>query len=111
MGGHPYHDFWPSWLAESGPWTNPNRVMDQRSVDLVHRFLRRPAEELYYLPEDPYSMNNLAEDLDYRAVQIGLSNELDAWMSSQGDPGALIDNETDWRAARAGNHFQPLTKR
>ena len=110
MGGHPYHDFWPSWLTESGPWNNPDRNMDQRSVDLVHRFMRRPSEELYYLPEDPYSMNNLTEDLDYLAVQTGLSIELDRWMSSQGDPGALIDNEADWRAARAGNHFQPLTK-
>jgi len=111
MGGHPYHDFWPSWLTESGPWNNPDRAMNQKSVDLVHRFMRRPSEELYYLPEDPYSMNNLAEDPGYQSMQVGLSSELDAWMSSQGDPGALIDNENDWRAARAGNHFKPLTKR
>jgi N-sulfoglucosamine sulfohydrolase len=111
MGGHPHHDFWPSWLKESGPSNPPNSVMDQRSVDLAYRFMRRPSEELYYLPEDPYSMNNLAEDMDYRVVQMGLSNELDRWMQQQGDPGGLIDNEADWRASREGKHFEPLTTR
>lgn len=110
MGRHPHHDFWPSWLAESGPWNNPDRTMDRRSVDLVHRFMRRPPEEIYHLPSDPHSMHNLIGDPDYATVRVGLSSELDRWMVEQGDPGALIDTEKDWRDSREGRHFKPLTR-
>ncbi|MDA0348694.1 MAG: sulfatase [Verrucomicrobia bacterium] len=111
MGRHRFHDFWPSWLAESGPWNNPDREMNRQSVDLVHRYLRRPVEEFYKVSDDLYSMNNLADDPDYYSVKDVLSAELDTWMQSEGDPGALIDNEDDWRASLEGKHFQPITIR
>ena len=34
-----------------------------------------------------------------------LSAKLDRWMREQGDPGAALDTQAQWRAAKQGKHF------
>jgi uncharacterized sulfatase len=50
-------------------------------------------------------MNNLVGRAQHAEAQQRLSEELDRWMRSQGDPGAAIDNAQQWQAARKGEHF------
>ncbi len=48
-------------------------------------FGKRPAEELYVLAEDPYNLNNVADDSAYRDVLETLRSELEAFMKETGD--------------------------
>ncbi len=47
---------------------------------------KRPREELYYLPEDPYQLNNLAAAPEHRDKLHELATKMDAYLSSTGDP-------------------------
>lgn len=40
----------------------------------------RPREELYDLLEDPYELNNLAEDASFKDVLMSMRNSLDTWV-------------------------------
>jgi len=97
MGQMQWHAYWPSWMF--------NTTFDQRTNQLVIRFLNRPAEELYDLRNDPFEMDNLADDPQYAEVKQRLAAELERWMHAQGDPGAPIDTAEQWQAARQGRHF------
>ena len=74
-------DFWTSWLAkaESG---------DAHAGAMTKKYQHRAAEELYDVLADPHCLNNLIEDPDLAELKAKLSQELDAWMKSQGDQGA-----------------------
>ncbi len=50
-------------------------------------------------------MTDLADDPSHAEAKKRLSKELDRWMKEQGDPGASIDTEEQWRAAKEGRHF------
>jgi len=89
--------YWATWVKEA--WNNP------RTYDLVKRYTRRPAEQLYHTAKDPYEMTNLADDSAYSAIKARLSGELDRWMDSQGDPGAPQDTHKAIEAARRGAHL------
>ncbi|ARN56328.1 sulfatase [Sedimentisphaera salicampi] len=94
MGGA---DFWHSWVSSS---------YNQEDVyKLVERFTRRPAEQLYHTSEDPYEMNNLADNPDYSEIKNKLSDRLDKWMAQENDPGAPIDTMEALEAARNQNHI------
>ena len=67
--------------------------------------MRRPAEQLYVTADDPYELENLADDAEYASIKSELSAELDRWMKSQGDPGAAQDTPKAIGAARAGKHL------
>ncbi len=103
MGEMKWHDYWPTWLAKTGP--SQKESLNEGALRLVNRFMRRPAEELYRIDQDTYEMNNLIEDDKLKKVKRRLSAELDRWMAQQGDPGASIDTEEQWRAAKKGEHF------
>lgn len=49
-------------------------------------FSKRPAEELYDMAADPYSMDNLAEDPSYAAIKASLREQLTAYLHEQVDP-------------------------
>ena len=91
------HPYWPTWMRES--WEN------ERTYKLVSRYMRRPAEELYLTTDDPYEMNNLAADTAYAEAKTRLSQELDRWLASQGDPGAAQDTTKALNAAKRGRHL------
>ena len=97
-GGSAIHNpYWSTWMRETG--TN------RRTYDLVKRYMRRPAEELYRTIDDRYEMNNLVDDPKRREIKSRLSAELDRWMHSQGDPGAAQDTQRALQAAKRGEHL------
>lgn len=65
---------------------------DASAKKLQQRLHQRPAEELYRVDSDPYELNNLANDPACAEAKARLRSELERWMSSQGDPGAAMDD-------------------
>lgn len=98
MARMPLNKYWPSWVFDASD--------DPEILDLVTRYQKRPAEELYNLKADPDEMNNLADQAKMKAVKKKLSQRLDAWMKKQGDPGAELDTYEELNNARKGEHFQ-----
>ncbi len=98
MGPPKWHDYWATWVFDT--------TFSERTRMLVSRYMKRPPEQLYRLDEDPYEMTNLADDAEHADAKKRLSEELDRWMESQGDPGAEIDTEAQWTAAKEGRHFE-----
>jgi N-sulfoglucosamine sulfohydrolase len=96
------NQYWPSWVFEATE--NP------KTLFLVNRYMKRPAEELYDVDADPYELVNLIDKDDLQLVKKQLSAELDKWMKTQGDPGATIDSAEEWGNAKKGNHFKNQTK-
>lgn len=88
--------YWATWVRQS--WTN------RHTYQLVKRYMRRPAEELYHTAADPYELQNLAGSDEHADVQARLSAELDRWLQAQGDPGAAQDTDEALQAARQGRH-------
>jgi N-sulfoglucosamine sulfohydrolase len=98
MGGATVHNpYWSSWMATASE--NP------RTYDLVKRYMRRPAEELYHTAYDPAEMTNLAGKPEHAEIQARLSAELDRWLAAQGDPGAPQDTKEAQQAAKRGEHI------
>lgn len=95
--------YWGTWIWDS--------QANERTYRLAKRYMLRPAEELYRLQDDAFEMNNLAGQAELEKVRRRLASELDAWMSSQGDPGAAQDSMETLRASRRGEHrfFPPGT--
>lgn len=93
----PKNLYWPTWLNTS--WDRPE------TYALIHRYMRRPAEELYHTAADPYELTNLAGDPRHAKIQARLSAELDRWMKDQGDPGAPLDTLEAWQASKDGRHL------
>lgn len=92
--------YWQTWI-----WSATD---DPHTYNLVKRYTRRPAEELYETSSDPYELTNLADDSSLSSVRDRLSAELDRWMASQGDPGIPEDTFETLEAARKGEHrFTP----
>lgn len=52
-------------------------------------FGKRPEEELYDIKEDPFCMNNLADQNDFIHVKQDLKEQLLTTLTSEGDPRAL----------------------
>ncbi len=103
MGQKQWHQYWPTWIYES--------TFNERTYRLVCRYLRRPREQLYRIDLDPYELQDLAGRPEHAEAQRRLARELDRWMAEQGDPGAAIDCEKEWRASKKGKHFARLVRR
>ena len=80
-----HNPYWDTWIY--------NADRNEKAYDLLERYIRRPAAELYDLDKDPSEFNNLAENPDYASVKAELSKELDRWMKDQGDIGADMDTK------------------
>lgn len=83
---HPYGD------VDQGP--SKTVVMESHSgpagsyyFDLA--FGKRPAEELYYLPEDPFQIQNLAFKPGYQEIKRTLQEKMLNYLRSTGDPRTL----------------------
>lgn len=83
--GTKHTHYWTSWMQ--GAAENEN------AYQIVSRYIKRPAEELFDIQQDPYNLHNLANDEQCAAVKKRLSNELDRWMKEQKDPGAALDTQ------------------
>jgi len=71
--------FWNSWVAAA--------ERDEFAARRVELYQHRPAEELYDLDRDPFELNNLAGQPEYREKMDALRRVLDGWMQQQGDRG------------------------
>ena len=80
QGGATRSKIWDSWVARAD-------LGDAKARLLVHRYQKRPGEELYDQLTDPYCQKNLADDPKLKAVKEKLRTKLEAWMQSQGDKG------------------------
>ena len=91
-----WHEYWPAWVFAT--------EADPHAYEVMERFVRRPAEQLYVMTNDRFEMENLADDPAYAEVKARLSAALDTWMEEQGDPGAALDThevlEARWVEAR-----------
>jgi uncharacterized sulfatase len=52
-------------------------------------------------------MKNLAGQPEYEETMKHLQSALQAWMQSQGDPGAAMDTREVYEAAKKGQHRFP----
>ena len=85
------------------PYLQPNAYKDAKAILIAlreyHAFGKlnetqellfrdvRPGEELYDVNNDPYEINNLADDPRFAAKLRELRDRLDAWMEETGDQG------------------------
>ena len=69
-----------------GSWKRKAKT-DLTAKELVHKFRKRPEEELYNLESDPLGQNNLVDDPAYKEIKSSMRQELDKWMESQDDKG------------------------
>ena len=80
-------------ILESWKETGKNdKIASARAKAYQHR----TAEELYDMENDPWELNNIAEDAKYQKIKKELRAELDKWMAQQGDKGVeteLLANE------------------
>ncbi|MEM9016932.1 MAG: sulfatase [Verrucomicrobiota bacterium] len=97
-GGRLNNPYWATWMGDD-PIKEPN------TYEQIKRYMRRPPEQLYQTLEDPYEMENLAEDSGYGEIKAKLSAALDRWMNAEGDPGAAVDTAEALKAARRGEHL------
>ncbi|HCC71152.1 MAG TPA: hypothetical protein DEQ09_08390 [Bacteroidales bacterium] len=67
--------YWETAAGYSPTWVEINRL--DKSDPIYQRVDgKRPSEELYYLPEDPFQLNNLAADPDYSEALEYMRNRL-----------------------------------
>lgn len=98
LGGATVHNpYWSSWMATA--------FDNERTYQLVKRYMRRPAEELYHTTEDPAEMTNLADAPEHAERKARLSAALDAWLTEQGDPGIPLDTVEAHGAGKRGKHL------
>ena len=76
-------NYWASWVRTA--------KTDPKAARLVKRYLNRQAEELYDLSKDPYELNNLAGREKQAKVKARLKQQLQDWMTSQGDLGQATE--------------------
>ncbi|MEM7785349.1 MAG: sulfatase-like hydrolase/transferase [Planctomycetota bacterium] len=55
---------------------------------------RRPEEELYDLTKDPFELNNVADQPEYRAKLIECRQRLERWILTTGDDGDKDESKT-----------------
>ncbi|APY11600.1 sulfatase [Seonamhaeicola sp. S2-3] len=69
---------------------------------------KKPVEELFDCKNDPYELNNLAEDPNYKEKLDELSSEMDRWLTEIGDTPNLDEGKLVKRLW-GGNDSQPKT--
>ena len=79
---------------------NKANLGDKNAKRLVNAYHYRPEVEFYDIQTDPLELNNLAADPAYQLEITRLSQELQRWMSSQGDEGVVTEMKARERQAR-----------
>jgi len=74
---------WGFWLESA--------KTDEFAKFLTERYVRRPEFEFYDLKEDPWELNNIANQPENAGRIATMKTELKRWMDEQGDTGALLD--------------------
>lgn len=99
-------DLW-TYGMESGPWFDSGaelqRVIEAGEATALQRSIYerpRPAEQLYYLPEDPLCLTNLAGDKAHDQQMQAMRDLLAVWTEQTGD--TVPTNPTPDRQAGLG---------
>lgn len=92
-------DFWDSWVGQA-------TAGEAHAKAMTEKYHHRPAEELYNVAKDPHCLNNLINEPKLADLRTELSNQLDAWMKSQGDQGAATEAIAHTRKAGFGQKKQ-----
>lgn len=87
-----HNPYWVTWTYAAAD--------DPHTYEMVHRYVNRPEEELYFTPDDPNELHNIADDPQHSGIKEKLKNELQRWMTAQGDPGTPLDTWDRLRASR-----------
>ncbi|GAA5483136.1 sulfatase family protein [Haloferula sargassicola] len=91
MGRTEHNAYWPTWVFRA--------VENPHALELVERFVHRPAEHLYHTSEDRFEMKNLADDPACAEIKARLAKELDRELADQLDPGIPLDTPEAHHAA------------
>jgi uncharacterized sulfatase len=75
--GPHYLPHWNSWIEKA--------KTDVAAKAIVTRYQHRPREELYDLSNDPFEMENLADEPAQAELLKSLRRQLAAWCNAQGD--------------------------
>jgi uncharacterized sulfatase len=94
-------DFWMSWIEKG-------KTGDAHALAMIEKYQHRPAEELYDVENDPHCLNNLNDDPKLVELRADLSNQLDAWMKSQGDEGAATEALAHTRKSKFKENKRPI---
>jgi uncharacterized sulfatase len=76
---------WASWMKKA--------ETDDFARQQITRYRQRPKEELYDVQNDPFQMNNLAENPQLAKTLASLRGKLYQWMEQQGDKGQQTEME------------------
>ena len=68
----------------------------------------KPAEELYFVRDDPHEINNVAKDPRYREKLVELRAALTAWQNDVGDIGLIPEAEIEIQEVAAGSRYAIL---
>jgi N-sulfoglucosamine sulfohydrolase len=89
-------DLWPACNPECGYSTVDGSPTKTEVLKSRHNpetkylwdwsFGKRPAEELFYLSDDPYCINNLAMNDNHRSIKDGLILKMEEELKKQSDP-------------------------
>lgn len=89
-------DLWPAGNPECGYSTVDGSPTKTEVLKSRHNpetkylwdwsFGKRPVEELFYLPDDPYCINNLAMNAKHKPVKDELISKMEEELKKQGDP-------------------------
>lgn len=69
--------YWYSWEEEA--------KTNDKAAEIISKYYKRPAVELYDLEKDPGEIVNLAYNSEYEKILNDLSEKLDTWLEDQGD--------------------------
>lgn len=69
--------YWDSWVEKA--------KTDQHAANVLDRYHRHSAEELYDVEADPDEIHNLGADPRYMEMIEGFRGQLNAWRKEQGD--------------------------
>lgn len=74
---------WYSWSKTA--------EINQEALFLTNRYLKRPAIEFYDLINDPWELDNIANNQSYSEIIANMKDKLEQWMVEQGDTGVSVD--------------------
>lgn len=80
---HSITGVWEAWKS--------SEESDPKAAFLINRFVHRPEFEFYDIENDPWEMNNLANNPEYQDRIKKMKEALKKWMKQQGDKGAEMD--------------------
>ncbi|NOR73545.1 MAG: sulfatase-like hydrolase/transferase [Draconibacterium sp.] len=78
--------------------------------ELQSRFYQptRPVEELYDIVNDPFQINNLAKDVNYKSELTNLRKQLYNWMTETNDPGLIPEPIMEDLGKKYGNKYTAM---